>query len=383
MLSSINSLNQHASQLGVLASNQLNSSPEEFCCLPLPRSAKSKPRLTSLQILEKYSNARRRFKRSTEKCISQDHQTLKNALQLFPFVELEEIDRENAEWLRNVLYLFPKNFRKYQCFNGLVGIDVVIANSTHKFDTLSKSTVKGIIQKLSTFCNWAVNHGYIDSNEFRCLATLPQKHEDKRQALTNENLADIFHMADYIQHKYKHPYYFWLPIMLRYTGARMNELCQLYRADVITSSKIPYFQVHEKRSDQRVKNHASKRKIPIHSELIRLGFLEFIASLNSERVFPELKLVDGYYSHNASKWFARRRAALGLGKGYDAHSFRHTFVNELKQNLIPREVIKSLIGHDQQSDSFNVYGKEYQVDVLKEFIEKIDTTSTAHLRPYL
>ncbi|TOM07008.1 hypothetical protein CGH84_24390, partial [Vibrio parahaemolyticus] len=77
---------------------------------------------------------------------------------------------------------------------------------------------------------------------------------------------------------------------------------------------------------QSVKNSSSIRLIPIHNELIAKGFLAFVNSKSKGRLFPELPLIKGYYSHNASKWFQRRRDTLGLGKGLDAHSFRHTFI---------------------------------------------------------
>ncbi len=45
---------------------------------------------------------------------------------------------------------------------------------------------------------------------------------------------------------------------------------------------------------------------------------------------------------------------MGLGKGYDAHSFRHTFINELKQLQTPKEIIEALVGHEHKSQSLDL-----------------------------
>ncbi|GEM78739.1 site-specific integrase [Vibrio superstes] len=377
----------HASQLqqnGLLAAACLEPDFDDTCIrkLPLPKSQKLQTKLSSLELLEQYTQSRKQFKRSSMKCILQDQQVISTALKLLPFDDLNEIDREAAEWIRNMLHHYPKNARKHQIFNGLDGLDIVSKNSRYNYPTLSNSSVKGIIEKVSTFCNWAVSHGHIETNYFYCLPTHPPKHEDKRQAFSNDHLNAIFHMDSYLDHQYLHSYYYWLPLLLRFTGCRLNELCQLHKVDITTKGKIPCISVHDSFDGQRIKNSSSKRSIPLHSELVRLGFLSFVATLQTERVFPELKLVNGYYSHNASKWFARRRDKLGLTKGLDAHSFRHTFVNELKQNLVPREVIEGIVGHEQQSDSFNVYSKHYEVDVLQSFIEQISPEHTKHIKPY-
>lgn len=382
MLSAVNPQLASNSNIGLFATEMLNKTSESLYHLPLPRSAKQKKNLSSLELLEKYTESRIRFKPPSKKCILQDHGVMKNALELFPFNDMNEIDRENAEWLRNVLYLLPKNFRKQRCFDGLVGIEVIQANSTLKKATLAPLSVKGIIQKLSTFCNWAVAHGYIETNVFRSLPTLPQRSEDERQPFTPEDLNLVFNISDYVKHQYHHPYYYWLPLMMRYTGARMNEICQLRTSEVVITADIPYLKIRELHADQTLKTSYSFRFVPIHSELIRLGFLDFVATRQHERLFPELKRYNGYYSHYASKWFKYRRDKIGLGKGKDGHSFRHNFVNELKQNLVSREVIECLVGHAHRSDSFNVYSKQYGVEVLKSFIEQIDTSNTSHLKPY-
>ncbi|WP_428749623.1 site-specific integrase [Vibrio parahaemolyticus] len=151
-----------------------------------------------------------------------------------------------------------------------------------------------------------------------------------------------------------HPYYYWIPLLLRFTGARLNELCQLSSSDIAIVDNIPCIIIRDNGEDKSTKNSSSNRTVPIHSDLINKGFLNFVVSCRNKRLFEELPHVNGYYSHNVSKWFARRRARMGLGKGYDAHSFRHTFINELKQLQTPKEIIEALVGHEHKSQSLDL-----------------------------
>jgi len=292
------------------------------------------------------------------------------------------MDRENAEVIRDFLQYWPKNVGKCREFDGLTPMQVVQRNETLKRSTLSARTISGMIQKFSSFCSWAVSHGYLTTNHFYKLPTLPPKSEDVRQAFNDEQLVSIFNMSDYRRWKFHHNYYYWLPLLLRLSGARLNELCQLFKEDVKLIDGIWCLIINEQFEGQRVKNVFSARIIPIHPALLERGFIEFVESLSTDRVFSELKAVKGYYSHNASNWFARRRKDLGLGKGLDAHSFRHTFADELKCKGAPKEIIEELLGHSHNSLSMDLYGKKYRPSQLMEVISLIDDSHLAHINPY-
>ncbi|RIH70482.1 hypothetical protein BJG01_09940 [Vibrio splendidus] len=147
------------------------------------------------------------------------------------------------------------------------------------------------------------------------------------------------------------------------------------------------------------------RLIPLHNELLEKGFIEFINSKKSGQIFPELEPTNGYFSHNASKWFARRREAIGIesGEGFNAHSFRHNFVNELKQKLVSMELVESIAGHENAeklakssndlvksviglehgSESFDTYSYQYSPTILAPVVNMIDTSHTASVLPYM
>lgn len=363
--------------------NNLNLKKSKFE-RPIPKSLiKIKPK-TSFAILNAYTKSRIELGKSKSKNISQDHNIIKNILQLIEFTDLKELSRESAECIRNSLKYYPKNSKKYPELKNLKGFELIEKNdkSLKPRDCISSTTIKGYIHKFSTFLSWAKNHHYIEENVFYKLPTLESKIIKKRFPFSDEQLNNIFNMPSYTAHKYLHPYYYWVPLLLRYSGARLNEICQLREDDIKLLDGIQCIMIRENFDDQSVKNISSIRFIPIHHELIKNGFLSFVSTKKNKRLFPELPSVKGYYSNNASKWFSRCRAKLGLGKGFDAHSFRHTFINELKQKYVSKEIIECIVGHEHKSESFDIYSEQYNAKILAPIINLISCSHTVSIKKY-
>ena len=350
-----------------------------FYSYPTPTSLKIKKPLRPTELVDKYTEYRIRLGRAKKKGIYQDRAILLLICKLIGFDDLNELDYETVEYIRDALSHYPVNASKNKLFNGLVGFDAINLNIKLRGASLSFKTIKSHIQKFSSFCAWCVKHEYISKNYFYKVE-FGKKSENKRHRFSNEQLQTIFNIEQYLEHRYFHPYYYWIPLLLHYTGARLNELCQLYSEDVKLINGIYCIKVHAD-GDREVKTEDAIRLIPLHDELIAKGFVKFVEN-KAGRIFPELKKINGYYSHNASKWFARVREKLGLGKGFDAHSFRHTFIDDLKQLGVPLEVVECIVGHKHNSESFDVYSEEYNVYIKKEAIQRIRTSITRHIRAF-
>ncbi|HGS5825343.1 hypothetical protein AKH15_16820 [Vibrio parahaemolyticus] len=352
--------------------------------MPVQRSHKTLEPLTGVELLDAYTDSRIKLGKSKLKNIQQDHELLTRVLHLIGFDDLNELDRSGAENVRDALSHYPTNAKKHSEFTGLTGYDVIFKNAALPKPKLclSLTTVKGIIEKFSTFLNWSKAHGYVKDNVFYRLPKKSEKGGKKRLCFSDQHLAAIFKMKDYKSHSYLHPYYYWVPLLGRYTGARLNEICQLTIDDILQVDGVQCLKIWDNVEGQSVKNTSSIRLIPIHNELIAKGFLAFVNSKSKGRLFPELPLIKGYYSHNASKWFQRRRDSLGLGKGLDAHSFRHTFINELKQLGVSKEIIECIVGHKHNSESFDTYSEQYRPSILAPVVNMIDTSHTENVLPY-
>ena len=125
------------------------------------------------------------------------------------------------------------------------------------------------------------------------------------------------------------------------------------------------------RPDKHLKTLSSRRIVPIHDTLLKLGLIEFIELLkkkdpNRERLFQELPYREGNYNQNVSRFF-NNRYLPNLGLKTDKknfHSFRHTVSDHLKQKGIEPHFINELMGHSQGNIDLDRYGKRYNPDIL-------------------
>lgn len=294
---------------------------------------------------------------------------------------------------KRTVLVYPKNRKRTPELADVEGYDAIYLAHELGKETLSPARCLKILQNNSSLVEFGIKMEQTSINPFRGLMTKREVMSTRRKLFNDAHLHSIFHMDDYMNHSYLHPYYYWIPLLLRYLGARLNELCGLHASNIIQIDNTPSVVINDEIEGQRVKNNNSMRVIPLHPELIRLGFLEFVESKSGGRLFPELPLFNGYYSHNASKWFARRRAQLNLGKGLDCYSFRHRLITELRENDISFPTIMSIAGHVTsveekrlgdwyKSPTNQAYSHPLHPSVTRSVIESIDSSHTQHIRPY-
>lgn len=129
----------------------------------------------------------------------------------------------------------------------------------------------------------------------------------------------------------------------------MGELAQLRAVDIEHAAGIPMLSISNEGEGQRVKTTAEIRKVPIHSDLVRLGFLDYAARHQKPSDAPLLPSLPprkgkpgGYFSH----WFGVYRRSLGFGKYPDFHCFRHTVRSQLANAGVSEALIDTLVGHE-------------------------------------
>jgi integrase len=173
------------------------------------------------------------------------------------------------------------------------------------------------------------------------------------------------------------PWQYWLPVLGLYTGARLNELCQLRIIDIKNHAGIWYFDFTDEGVGQHLKSTSSKRRVPVHSDIISLGFLEYVetAKKANRPMLFDLPIRNDRYSHTPSKWFNRIKSrALSEHDKKAFHSFRHTFIdyalNKLKLQGNP--LLKALVGHTDKEITSGVYGSSFELEDLNNIIQQID-----------
>ena len=240
--------------------------------------------------------------------------------------------------------------------------------------SISLETVRNIMGRVSSFFNWLVKQGYREDNPFSGVAPRrAHSARSERSPFNDDDLKLLFGTAIYKDKIYAHDWQYWLPLLGLYTGARLEELCQLKGQDFKVVDGCHYIDIHgEGDTQNRVKTPSSIRKIPVHSELINLGLLDVVNKRSRECFLFNLKRINTNLGHLPSKWFSGYKASLGLPKGTKVfHSFRHTLRDKLTLSGVPNEHIRELLGHEQIGETFGRYGSSIPVKVLAESLERL------------
>lgn len=175
---------------------------------------------------------------------------------------------------------------------------------------------------------------------------------------------------------------YWLPLMALYTGARLEELGQLRLKDIRKESYLDNegneqvawtLRIVEDETDGlHVKNDGSERRIPIHPDLISLGFLKFLEHMRTAKeywLFPQfVPNKYGVRTANWSKWYGRfLRAKLNIADpSVTFHSFRHTFKDQARNSNMPVDVNNEITGHETGDVASQYGGLEYPLKPLVE-----------------
>ena len=273
----------------------------------------------------------------------------------------------------------------------------------HEETRLSSASVERYVDALSSAFAWAVDNMILTHNPAKRAIEKQKKTtraQDDRFQFDRTDLHKIFSAQWFSTgtgernkqgrfHRFR-PHYYWLPLLAIYTGARLNELSQLYIDDLkTTESGVHYLdfnlngadKVDIDDRDKSLKNVNSKRIVALHPNLIDLGlpsYAKALADAGHLRLFPELKHneVKGY-GKPAGSWFNGRFLGDQLGIPRDGkrtfHSFRHTFITALSDLGVPPDIQAQLAGHSRGETIAAVrYRKDTDAERLLDYVKRLD-----------
>ena len=218
-----------------------------------------------------------------------------------------------------------------------------------------------------------------------------EKGENQQRAFKTDELVRLFGSPVLVKAKedaaQEHKY--WLPAIGLYTGARVNEICQLNpQTDVCQDPDTGIWMLRiteDTESDDRVrkstKNESSRRRVPIHSKLIELGLLNYVDRMREQGtkvLFPAWKPVAGRASHDAEEWFRDLLVELQLRdetpkkRLVGMHAFRSTFMARAS-NTEPPVDASPISGHSgAKSRVVRGYEGELNIANKTKLLEAID-----------
>lgn len=251
---------------------------------------------------------------------------------------------------------------------------------------IEAGTIDKLIVRLGVLHEFAFKKGltkiHPDTPERSAPDRNPPGKKPVEKAFTKTDLQAIFSGYLYTGSELKKsnavfPYQFWLPVLGLYTGGRLNELCQLDTEDVCKKEPEGIWTISmlddelDRPLPKSLKNQSSRRTLPIHSELIRMGFLAFVeqaAKEGREKLFSDGLTYNPKkgWGSNATHFFCRfpspstpasgyffkcgirERDADGKTDSKNFHSFRHTFTDLARDSGVEAYlVLPDLTGHSR------------------------------------
>lgn len=303
---------------------------------------------------------------------------------------LQTITKADASSFKLKLLKTPSNFKKKYPKQDLKSFDLA---QTPEAERLHPTTVNNTLRELATFINWCKGNGhYTGDNPFSgVFLKIPKNNNTRRMPFNDAQIQRIFSLplytgcqSDTQQGRYKtgpNVYwdsYYWVPILALYTGARMQEICQLSLTDIQTHKDRHFLSINDDGENKHLKTAHSKRCIPIHKVLINLGLLEYIEQMRrkgAERLFPDIQpdktlRLSGIFTKRFTTLL--RRHAQITEKNVCFHSFRHTFIDKLRNTGAPTYVIKAITGHTEGTiTAHDGYGTGASLDTLFSAMDKV------------
>ncbi|MGF1758234.1 tyrosine-type recombinase/integrase [Photobacterium sagamiensis] len=242
----------------------------------------------------------------------------------------------------------------------------------------SKKTNKDFFASVKQFLKWARLMFYIDSNPAQEIVPKFKKGKHASEERERWELPELLKLFD--------SHYFtnvdedlkWVTLLLFYHGLRPSEACQLRAADFKVKDGIYYLKITDEGENQHVKNEHAVRIVPIHRELLRLNFIEFVSTkkkLKTVQLFNYRPLgKDGDWSKQYRTKFGKIQTSIGFEAGDrpTAYSFRHTFIDELKQAGIAEHDVAEVVGHVNKNITFGRYGKKSDLKHLQKVVDTFD-----------
>ncbi|MGV8921615.1 MAG: tyrosine-type recombinase/integrase [Pseudomonas sp.] len=305
--------------------------------------------------IEKHLADLKRAKRATD-TISESRHSLRLLLGLIGDMPINQVQADHIRAFWDGARWWPSNASKKSEFAGLSVAEIVEAGRREQVKEPSSHTMNKHRQRLAVFFNALVAGKAIPSSPMAGVVPLINTDADPEtgRPFTPDELLSIF--AESYQPWAKYPHRFWGPILGLYSGARVNEVAQLYREDIAQVEGVWGFHINNRFPGQKIKGKASRRFVPLAQPVIDAGFLNFVEDMEAHghpRLFPHLPMGTGKdgkpnglgYGRQLSRQFGAYLKKLNIEAGVAFHAFRHTIATALDRANFDERRIARITGH--------------------------------------
>lgn len=207
------------------------------------------------------------------------------------------------------------------------------------------------------------------------------KGKNKQRAMTQQELEQLFHreLAP-VRNDESQAHKWWAPVLAFYTGARVNELCQLNpQTDIgVSPEGINYLLITEDtEGDERVRKSVKtkvQRHVPLHRELVDGGFVAYVERVRrtgAKLLFPAWNPTNERASTQAERWFRDLLRDAGLrdetpgARLAGFHAFRSTLLAMAANSQTPVDA-GPITGHADPNKSGVQRGYEGELSLPRK-----------------
>lgn len=339
--------------------------------------------------------------RDVRKRIGEYQATINRFIELLGDLPVQHIRRRTVEEFQGLLRRLPS---KGEGIRSLNAHEQIAKADALDLPRLSTVTIKNRLMALSSVLSYAVRMEYLGENPVTTSGITQQlaKASSKaartapRRSYNRDELVQIF-SSPIFRDEWVSPRasfgraWYWLPLLLCYSGARREELAQMRASEVKTSEDGVTFLDLMSTSDEDTKDGrtmktlGSHRAVALHPDLIELGFLDYVDGLpKNGQLFPLLTPnPEGWYGHNFGKrWSEYLKKVVSLQSPVaPSHGFRHAFKTMCREASIPEEIHDAMTGHDNGSVSRR-YGERQLLALQLEHLKRLPSVARlANLLP--
>ena len=304
------------------------------------------------------------------KTISEYHSKVHKLVEYFGDVKINNITPLAMKSFYTELKKHPSRYSgaKYQgkSFNERIAIAKMDNESTCSVRTIN--TYMERIAELFKYCE-----GYNFITKSPATAQIREKSNKsqmyKLEPFSVDDLKVLFSSDFYQKSGWKkgktghvEPYRFWLPLLALHSSCRLGELMQLELKNVYQVGGIWVLDIKEEINaktgevEKNIKTRSSIRKIPIHENILKIGFLQYVETIRDKygddsQLFPESETKqDAVDAAGKALAYILKKLNIHETNVKTFHSFRSSFINHALNQGIERKYIASVTGHLDMQD---------------------------------
>ena len=275
----------------------------------------------------------------------------------------------------------------YEAFQQQVGNAPLNSLSRHTFkqfkDQLLGSgmvphTVNGHLGRLHALMEFGLKNGYTQGENpaANLLIAHSKKAIKSRDKFYDDDLKAIYNWKTYGPMALT-PDYFWGPLVCLFSGMRIEECTSLEVKNIKADDGVQLMHFKDAKTPTGI------RYVPVHSFLIKLGFLDYVEEVKrlgheglfwylSEGAMGKLTNHNGT-KKNLSRHFSKYLKAVQVKEDDNCfHSLRHTTITRFVARKVNNSTIYKLSGHTSDNSTHYDYLHDLPIQNLKEAVEALD-----------